>query len=78
MRAMVEFRSFMSRAELERALQISVEAAVRLAPRMTPADLQRLENYAAALAAVAENARRREKLPKRLIKAPLTIEGRAR
>jgi hypothetical protein len=44
---------------------------------MTPADLQRLENYSAALAAVAENERRQARLPRRLIKAPVTIEGRA-
>lgn len=77
MKIEVEVRSFMSRAELDRALQIAVEAAGRLAPRMKPADLQRLENYACALLAVAENERRRERLPRHLIKAPLTIEGRA-
>jgi hypothetical protein len=73
----IEVRSFMSRAELENALRIVVEAAARLAHRMSPGDLQRLENYASALLAVAENERRRARLPKSLIKTPLTIEGRA-
>ena len=77
MKVEIEIRSFMSRAELDSALRMTVEAASRLAPRMTPADLQRLENYAAALAAVAENERRRAHLPRSLIRSPLTIEGRA-
>jgi hypothetical protein len=77
MKTVVEFRSFMSRAELDQALRITIEAAGRLAHRMTPADLQRLENYSAALAAIAENERRQARLPRSLIKAPVTIEGRA-
>lgn len=77
MKVEIEIRSFMSRAELDRALQVAIEAAGRLAPRMNGGDLQRLENYASALLAVAENERRREGLPRRLIKSPLTVEARA-
>lgn len=61
MRAEFEFRSFMSRAELNRALQLTVEASLRLAPRMNGAEINRLENYAAALAAVAAEERRKRK-----------------
>lgn len=77
MKVEIEVRSFMSRRELDQALQITLEAAGRLAHRMTPQDLQRLENYASALLAVAENERRQARLPRSLIKAPVTIEGRA-
>lgn len=58
MKMEVEFRSDMSRAETFRALKITLEAAHRLAHRMTPADLERLENFGAALIDAANGERR--------------------
>lgn len=59
MKIEVEFRSDMSRAETFKALRIVLEAATRLAHRMTPAELQKAENFGAAFIAVAENERAR-------------------
>lgn len=58
MKIEVEFRSDMSRAETFKALRITLEAATRLAHRMTPAELQRVENFGAALIAAADTERR--------------------
>lgn len=57
----IELHSKMSRAETFQALRITLEAAERLARRMTPAKLQRMENCGAALIGVAgeELSRRR-------------------
>lgn len=59
MKIEVEFRSDMSRAETFRALRITLEAATRLAHRMTVDDLQKIENFGAALIAAAEHERAR-------------------
>ncbi|MFZ5617557.1 MAG: hypothetical protein ACOZAA_09595 [Pseudomonadota bacterium] len=64
MKIEVEFRSDMSRAETFKALRITLEACARLAHRMSPAELQKVENFGAALIAVADTERksRRESL----------------
>lgn len=59
MKIEVEFRSEMSRAETFKALRITLEAATRLAHRMTQTDLQKIENFGAALIAAAECERAR-------------------
>lgn len=59
MKIEVEFRTDMSRAETFRALRITLEAAMRLAHRMTPADLQKIEDFGAALIAAADHERAR-------------------
>ena len=59
MKIEVEFRSDMSRAETFRALRITLEAATRLAHRMTADDLQKVENFGAALIAAAKYERAR-------------------
>lgn len=59
MKIAVEFRSDMSRAETFKALRITLEAATRLAHRMTCDDLQKVENFGAALIAAAEHERAR-------------------
>ncbi|MEZ5915864.1 MAG: hypothetical protein R3C42_09620 [Parvularculaceae bacterium] len=66
----VEIRSDMSRAETFKALQITLEASMRLAHRMTADDLQRVENFGAALAATANKERAR--------RSPRMIEFAAR
>lgn len=59
MKIEVEFRSDMSRAEAFKALRITLEACERLAHRMNPQELQKVENFGAALIAAADNERAR-------------------
>ena len=58
MKIEVEFRTDMSRTETFKALRIVLEAATRLAHRMTPAELQKIENFGVALIAAAEHERK--------------------
>lgn len=58
MKVEVELHSKMSRSETFRALQIVLSAAARLAHRMTDAELQKVENFGAALTAVARDQKR--------------------
>ncbi len=63
MKTEFEFRSFMSRKELRQACALTREAAERLAPRMSPGDLDAIEAHGLALAAMAAAARNRWRAP---------------
>ncbi|MCA8888651.1 MAG: hypothetical protein KDA46_07485 [Parvularculaceae bacterium] len=74
MKIEVEFRSDMSRADLFKALRVTLEATGRLAHRMTPAELQKIKSFGAAIAATAEHERARRG-PRRLEFAGRDADG---
>lgn len=59
MKVQIELRTKISRPELLRAQQVTIEATGRLAHRMTDSELNKVSETATALNAIAETERRR-------------------